>query len=401
MHRTSLNRDKAPKSRTDFSPARTLRVGTLFVAALLVTSACSSKLNKSSDAAQADGSYYAPENAALYAPDNSTTIDPAPGSPVTGPLTGQKLQLPYAEAFPVPEGPIGDASKTYTFCFSQALPNHPWTTAEKESLMIEAARHPNIKILSYNTDDANQQVEDLRSCASRGVDGVLVWPQSVGPLTPAIEDLCDQDGLLVIGMERTVDTDCYDSWIFLDYKQAATQMAESIADEIGGQGTVVETQGTMGSSPQILRHEGFVATMKEQYPDVKLVETSPTDFDQATAYKAALNFLQSAEGKDVDAWYTQYGDIALGVYAAMKQTGRTDIPLFTIGDDKVVTAQIKAGNILAAVPATPLHADVALRVAIMAINGEDYPKDILLQQPPIIDKSNVADYEKTNWGSAG
>ena len=205
----------------------------------------------------------------------------------------------------------------------------------------------------------------------------------------------------MIGMERTVDTDCYDAWVFLDYKQAATQMAESIAKEIGGKGTVVETQGTMGSSPQILRHEGFVATMKEKYPDIKLVETSPTDFDQATAYESALNFLQSAEGKDVDAWYTQYGDIALGVYAAMKQTKRTDIPLFTIGDDKVVTAQIKAGNIVAAVPATPLHADLALRVAIKAINGEDYPKDILLQQPPIIDQSNVAEYEKTNWGSAG
>jgi hypothetical protein len=40
-------------------------------------------------------------------------------------------------------------------------------------------------------------------------------------------------------------------------------------------------------------------------------------------------------------------------------------------------------------------------VAIKAIDGEDYPKDILLQQPPIIDQSNVADYEKTNWGSAG
>lgn len=400
MHRNSLKGHKLPAPRASRSRT-TLQLSALVLATLLVASACSSQLKESSDGKQADGSYYAPENAALYAPDNSTSIEPAAGTPVTGPLTGQKLQLPYEGAIPVPAGPIGDPGKTYTFCFSQALPNHPWTTAEKESLMIEAARHPNVEILYYNTDDANQQVEDLRSCASRGVDGVLVWPQSVGPLTPAIEDLCDKDGLLVIGMERTVDTDCYDAWVFLDYKQAATQMAESIAEEIGGQGTVVETQGTMGSSPQILRHEGFVATMKEKYPDIKLVETSPTDFDQATAYESALNFLQSAEGKDVDAWYTQYGDIALGVYAAMKQTGRTDIPLFTIGDDKVVTAQIKAGNIVAAVPATPLHADLALRVAIKAINGEDYPKDILLQQPPIIDQSNVAEYEKTNWGSAG
>lgn len=397
---------KGPLGADSSSPttkrtATTLRVAVAAVSTLLVATACSNDLKNDSDGQQAGGSYYAPENAALYAPEDATSIDPAPGESVTGPLTEQNLQLPYEKALPVPDGPIGDPNTTYTFCFSQALPNHPWTTAEKESMIIEAAKHPNIKMLYYNTDDANQQVEDLRSCASRGVDAVLVWPQSVGPLTPAIEELCDQDGLLVVGMERTVDTDCYDSWVFLDYKQAATQMAESIAEEIGGEGTVVETQGTMGSSPQILRHEGFVATMKEKYPDIKLLETSPTDFDQTSAYEAALNFLQSEEGKDIDAWYSQYGDISLGVLAAMKQTGRTDIPLFTIGDDKVVTSEIKAGNIVAAVPATPLHGDVALRAAILAIEGEDYPKDILLQQPPIIDQSNVDEYEKTNWGSVG
>ncbi|WP_214367684.1 sugar ABC transporter substrate-binding protein [Pseudonocardia sp. H11422] len=348
--------------------------------------------------AAADGSY-APENAALYAPAGATLIEQNPGPPVTGPLTGQRLQLPYGKALPVPDGPIGDSNRTYTFCFSQALVNQPWPTAEKESLMLEAARHPNVEIRYFNTNDASEQVQHLRTCASQKVDGILVWPQSVGPLTPAIKDLCDKD-MLVIGMERTVDTDCYTGWVFLDYKQAATGMAEAIAERIGGKGVVVETQGTPGSSPQILRHEGFVATMKEKYPDVQLVETSPTNFDKTSAYQAALNFLQSAQGQQIDAWYTQYGDIALGVLAAMQQTGRTDIPLFTIGDDKLTTAQIRQGAITAAVPATPLHADVALRMAILSIENKPFPKDVLLQQPALITEDNVAAYEQTNWGPA-
>jgi ABC-type sugar transport system substrate-binding protein len=177
-------------------------------------------------------------------------------------------------------------------------------------------------------------------------------------------------------------------------------MAETVAQKVGGKGVVVETQGTPGSSPQILRHEGFVATMKEKYPDIQLVETSPTNFDKTSAYQAALNFLQSGQGQNIDAWYTQYGDIALGVLAALQQTGRTDIPVFTIGDDKQTTAQIRQGGITAAVPATPLHADVALRMAIRSIQGQAFPKNVLLQQPPLITKDNVAEYEQTNWGPA-
>jgi ribose transport system substrate-binding protein len=370
----------------------------LCAAVALATAACGLRNDSGggTSGAAADGTY-APENAALYAPAHATLIAQDPGPVASGPLTGQRLQLPYGKALPVPDGPIGDPNRTYTFCFSQALENQPWPTAEKESLMLEAARHSNVQIRYFNTNDASQQVQDLRTCASQKVDGVLVWPQSVGPLTPAIKDLCDKN-MLVIGMERTVDTSCYTGWVFLDYKQAATGMAEAIAQKIGGKGVVVETQGTPGSSPQILRHEGFMATMKENYPDIQVVETSPTNFDKTSAYQAALNFLQSGQGKNINAWYTQYGDIALGVLAAMQQTGRTDIPLFTIGDDKLTTAQIGQGAITAAVPATPLHADVALRMAILKIENKPFPKDVLLQQPALITKDNVATYEQTNWG---
>jgi ABC-type sugar transport system substrate-binding protein len=76
-------------------------------------------------------------------------------------------------------------------------------------------------------------------------------------------------------------------------------------------------------------------------------ETSPDDFDRTKAYRAALSFLQSPQGQKIDAWYTQYSEMALGVFAAMQQTGRTDIPLYTWGDDKSTTAAIQRGEVLA------------------------------------------------------
>jgi ribose transport system substrate-binding protein len=344
--------------------------------------------------------YYDKVNAALYAPADAAKFTSTPGPSHVGPLTGQNLNPKYSQVESVPAGPIGDPAKTYTFCFSQGLANNPWSTAQKESLMIEAAKHPNVQIKYTETNDPSQQVADLQSCVSRKVDGILVFPQSVGPLTPAVKAICDA-GIFVIGMERTVDTTCPNSWIYLDYKQGAIDIAKSIGDHLKGKGVVVETQGTMGSSPQILRHEGFAGTLATKYPGITVHEATPADFDRTKAYQSALSFLQSPQGQKIDAWYTQYSEMALGVEAALKQTGRTDIPVYTWGDDKPTTAAIESGAVLASVPATPLHADVALRVAINAIDGKKYPKAILLQQPNLLTKQNAAEYAKTTWGSAG
>ncbi|MDQ3900920.1 MAG: substrate-binding domain-containing protein [Actinomycetota bacterium] len=342
--------------------------------------------------------YMNPQNAALYAPKDAQVFQPSPGPPTKGPMTGQTLTLRYSEALPVQDGPIGDPNKTYHFCFSQGLANNPWSTAQQESVRIEAARHPNVDVTYTDTNDPSQQVAQLQSCVSRKVDGILVFPHSVGPLTPAIKNICDA-GIFVVGMERTVDTDCYNSWIFLDYLQGAKDIANKIGEDLKGKGVVVETQGTMGSSPQILRHEAFVATMKTKYPGITLHETSPGDFDQTKSYQAALGFLQSPQAQKIDAWYAHLSEMGLGIRAAMEQTGRTNIPIYTWGDDKATVDAIEKGVFVAAVPPTPMHGDLGLRVAIRHIQNQDYPKSILLEQPALLTKDNAAEYGQTTWGS--
>ncbi len=374
--------------------------GVTFAALItFVLSGCAIGGGTSSPSASGIAGYYDPINAALYAPSDAQVLQPSSGPTDVGPITGQELTPLYSQAEPVPAGPIGDPSKTYTFCFSQGLSNNPWSTAQKESLMIEAAKHPNITIKYTETNDPSQQVSDLQSCVSQKVDGVLVFPESVGPLTPAVKSVCDA-GIFIIGMERTVDTTCPNSWVYLDYKQGAIDVAKAIGDHLGGKGTIVETQGTMGSSPQILRHEGFAGTIATDYSGITTYEATPADFDRTKAYQSALSFLQSPQGKNIDAWYTQYSEMALGVQAALQQTGRTNIPIYTWGDDKATCAAIEDGSVLASVPATPLHADLALRIAIKAIDGQDYPKAVLLQQPPLLTKDNAAAYCATTWGSA-
>jgi ribose transport system substrate-binding protein len=363
--------------------------------------ACGGKANDSSDAASA-----APKGAAsqatidkfLLPPADAQVVEAAPGPVRTGPITKGPLALPYEKVFPIPDGPIADPKKKYKICFSQALIRHPWAIAQKESIMLEAAKHPNVKMLYYNTDnDPLKQVQDIDTCMAQKADAILVWPHSVGPLTPEIEK-AKKAGFLVIGMERTVATKDYDSWLFLDYKKATADLAGAVGEKLGGKGVVAETSGAVGSSPQILRHAGFVSALKEKYPNIKVVSTAPTDYSRAQGYKVALDFLQSPLGKDVKAWYIHSGEIAVGVYKAMEQLKRTDIPIFTIDGSKTDVQMIKDGKSVAVAPWSPLHADIAFRLAAKKLAGDEIPASVLLSFPGLITAANADEQLQRAWG---
>jgi galactofuranose transport system substrate-binding protein len=377
-----------------------LFAGAAAAAALSLATGCGSDGGGSEQAGTAGTSESESTLAYLNAPAGAKKVQAKFGPEVTTPVTHQKVRLNWGATYPVKEGPIGDPNKTYTFCFSQGLVNNPWSTAQRESVMLEAKRHPNLKVLYFNTNDANQQVQDLQTCRNRNADAILVWPQTVGPLTPQINRLC-KDNELVIGMERTVATRCYTSWLFLDYPGAVTDVAKAVASDLNGKGVVVESQGTPGSSPQILRHKYFADHLKTQ-PGIKLLETDPTDFGATTAYNAALNFLNSQRGKQkIDAWYSHYEEEAKGIDAALRQVNRTDIPQYTIGGTRQVICMVRDGKVKYLHPgsATPLHGDLAVRLAIMKVEGKQIPKNVLLVSPPPITAENADEaYHSTGWG---
>jgi ribose transport system substrate-binding protein len=370
------------------------------VACVATLAACGGKAsNSSSDAAPAKGAAsQATIDKFLLPPADAQIVDPAPGQVRTGPITKGPLALPYEKVFPLSAGPIGDPNKTYKFCFSEALIRHPWAVAQKESIMLEAAKHPNVKMLYYNTDnDPLKQVQDIDTCMAQKADAILVWPHSVGPLTPEIEK-AKKSGTIVIGMERTVATKQFDSWLYLDYKKATADLADAVGTKLGGKGVVAETSGAAGSSPQILRHAGFVSRLKEKYPNIKVAATAPTDYSRAQGYKVALDFLQSPQGKNVDAWYVHSGEIAIGIYKAMEQMKRTNIPIFTIDGSKTDVQMVKDGKFDAVAPWTPLHADIAFRLAAKKLAGEQIPSSAVLSFPGLITKANADEQLPRAWG---
>jgi galactofuranose transport system substrate-binding protein len=362
--------------------------------ALLLTATCTLSLAAPAIAAEGVDKYLIP-------PPDAQKVEVAPGPLMIDPITKNQVELPFWKAFPLPDGPIGDPQKTYTFCFSQALIRHPWPTAQRGSMMLEAERHPNVKVLYYNTDnDPLKQIQDLETCASQKPDGIIIYPHSIKPLTPEIEKLTGE-GFNVVGVERTVATDKYNSWVFLDDLGESRGLAAEAAKVLGGKGSIGEQSGALGSSPQIIRHYGFSKALHEIAPDIKIVRTPPTDYSQAQGYSMAQQFLQSPEGKQIDAWFIHSGTMALGVAQADAQTGRKKLPIFTIDGSKAEVKAVMDGEITAIAPHTPLQGDISLRIAIYHVLGKPVPKNVVLAPLPLITKENATDVLPKAWGPLG
>lgn len=118
-----------------------------------------------------------------------------------------------------------------------------------------------IRIESANDDD-KKQLEQIRRMVDDGVDLLIVSPNQLKTISPAIDHAHDK-GIPVILYDRKISSDNYTAFIGCDNYQIGQAMAHHIASRLGGRGRIVEITGLEGSSPAIERHRGFTDVIKE------------------------------------------------------------------------------------------------------------------------------------------
>ena len=116
---------------------------------------------------------------------------------------------------------------------------------------------------AYDSDE--RQIQQIDSLVATGIDLLIVAPNQVQTISPAIDRTYDS-GIPVIVFERKTNSRKYTAFMSADNYEMGRQMGEFIASQLGGRGVVMEVKGLKGSSPAIERHNGFADAMK-RYPD--------------------------------------------------------------------------------------------------------------------------------------
>ena len=251
-------------------------------------------------------------------------------------------------------------------------------------------------------DDDQRQIAQIDSLISIGVDLLIVSPNQVSTISPAI-DRAYQKGIKVILFDRKTDSPNYTAFMGADNYAVGHAIGEYIANRLGGHGRVLEIMGLRGSSPAIERHKGFADAMKA-HPAIDIVATLQGDWTEESAYNVVKQNINNLLGtgqtsfKDspIDFVFGQNDRMAMGARKALSEHAtrwkdKRHFPLFC-GIDGLPGEegglQLVRDSLLDATYIYPTHGDRLLQLALDILDGKPYEKEVRLMSA-LITRNNA------------
>lgn len=278
----------------------------------------------------------------------------------------------------------GDAHR-YTVAVSQCSQDI-WRDKLNNELELEAYFHDNVELLMSTANDNDQrQIEQIDSFINRGVDLIIVSPNQLATITPAIDRAYDK-GIPVIVFDRKTSSEKFTAYIGADNRDIGRVAGNYIAGRLGGKGRVLEIMGLKGSSPAIERHQGFVEALSA-HPGITLVASLEGDWTRQSAVEAVKE--SGISPSDIDFVFGQNDRMALGAREVLggentRYCGVDGLAGEGGGIDAVLHGELEMSSIY------PTHGDKVLQLALDILEGRPYPRETMLATAMVTgDNANV------------
>ncbi|MBS4195652.1 ABC transporter substrate-binding protein [Lederbergia citri] len=242
---------------------------------------------------------------------------------------------------------------------------------------------------SSNAEEMTSQLDDLMTW---GAEAIVAFPQWEGMEVP-IQKALDA-GIKVVNFDIVIDAKGVYR-VSGDNEDMGIQGAKYIVDKIGKEGNVVMLEVPTSGSVSELRKKGFVDTMKEIAPDMK-IETYATKFTREDGLKDFADILTSTP--KIDAVYSMDDETSIGVLQAIDEAGRTDIKVVTGGGGMQEYFKMMPENEniwIESALYSPAMVKDAVDVALKLLNGESV-EEVKVIPTTIVDRDNYKDFLDDN-----
>ena len=227
-----------------------------------------------------------------------------------------------------------------------------------------------------------EQIADLESLISQGVDAIILNPTDREALNSVIESAIEQ-GIVVVAVDQGVTAE--GAYVVTNDQQAYGRLgAEWLFEQMGGEGNVAYMRGIDGVPADTDRDAGFQEALAN-YPGINVAAEVFTGWDPSTGAQQALDIITTQE---IDGIWTSGID-----YTVVEQFSAADKPFVPIvgADNNGFIQQLieLSGDGLsgAAVTNPPAIGGVGAAIAIQALQGET-PDLVTVLTPQVIDSSN-------------
>jgi len=298
-----------------------------------------------------------------------------------------------------PSGGSKTKSGPFTIGVSNAFVSSEYRTQMIDDITSTFAEYKkdglvsNLVLESADTD-VNGQIQQIRNLINKGVNAIIVDPNSATALNAVFKEATDQ-GIKVYAIDQAVTATNVTN-IGIDQGAWAAESAKWLAAKVGNGGKIVVVNGTSGNPANEARWSAAKAIFHKA--NVQVLTTVDGGWDQAKGQQAMSNLL--ATYPNIQGVWTQDG-MAQGVLKAVQAANKVDAITIT-GEARNGYMRMWSGLMPTfssiGVVNPPGTGSTALHFAINELQGKkiDAAKitdghSIVLPLEPAIDNTNFAD----------
>lgn len=269
----------------------------------------------------------------------------------------------------------------FTIGVSNGFVGSEWRTQMIQNLqdvnaeLMEAGLTNELIIESADVD-IQGQIQQIQNLINRGVDAIIINPNSQTGLDSIIEEAVEQ-GIVVIAVDQEISAEGAIN-VVIDQKEWAMISAEWLAEQLGGEGDVVLIEGFVGHPANEARMEG-VEEVFANYPGINVVGRDTGMWDQATGQQVMSDFLASIP--NIDGVWTQDG-MAEGALRAVQAANPEEWPVM-VGEARAgyiqLANEIKQENpdfTTIGVVNPPGVGASGLRIAVLLLQGRELAQEL-------------------------
>lgn len=290
-------------------------------------------------------------------------------------------------------GPV--AAQDLTIMTSLPQMAFPFFVHMQKELNAEAEALGGITIMESDGQGSTpKQTADVEAAIVQGVDGIVISPNEVDAMAPAIQQAVEA-GIPVVTIDRRVDNvPGIFAHVGADNVKGGEAQGSLIMELFPDGAKVFNLQGQPGSSPAIDRNAGVHNVLDQQADKYPFVFEQTAEFHRDKGLSVTEAGLAGMDAPP-DVIVAANDDMALGAIEAVKAAG-LDIPVIGFDALPEALASIKGGELSASIEQFPgEQSRTALRLLVEHLRDGKAPEsDLILLTPVAITESNFDQAER-------